>query len=62
MYDLLCHSTIVDYVRDILGGDVIGWGSHYFCKLPRDPKTVSWHQDASYWPMTSSKTVTVYYT
>jgi ectoine hydroxylase-related dioxygenase (phytanoyl-CoA dioxygenase family) len=60
VYDLLTHPRIVACVRDILGENVVGWGSHYFCKLPHDGKTVSWHQDASYWPMTPSKTVTVW--
>src|SRR5205823_3705464 len=60
VYDLLSHPRIVRCVRDLLGEDVIGWGSHYFCKLPHDGKVVHWHQDASYWPMTPSKTVTVW--
>jgi hypothetical protein len=60
VYDLLTHPRIVACVRDLLGENVIGWGSHYFCKLPRDGKRVAWHQDASYWPLTPSKTVTVW--
>jgi ectoine hydroxylase-related dioxygenase (phytanoyl-CoA dioxygenase family) len=28
--------------------------------MPGDGKQVSWHQDASYWPLTPSKTVTVW--
>jgi non-heme Fe2+,alpha-ketoglutarate-dependent halogenase len=60
VYDLLTHPRIVRCVRDLLGDHVIGWGSHYFCKMPRDGKIVHWHQDASYWPMTPSKTVTVW--
>jgi hypothetical protein len=60
VYDLLTHPRIVAVVKDILGEDVIGWGAHYFCKLPHDPKIVSWHQDASFWPLTPSKTVTVW--
>ena len=59
-YDLLTNSRIVSYVRDLLGEDVIGWGSHFFCKMPRDGKSVAWHQDASYWPLSPSKTVTVW--
>lgn len=59
-YDLLTHPRIVAYVKDILGDQVVGWGAHYFCKMPHDGKRVSWHQDASYWPMTPSKTVTVW--
>ena len=60
VYDLLTHPRIVAFVQDLLGGDVVGWGSHFFCKLPKDGKRVSWHQDASYWPLTPSKTVTVW--
>jgi hypothetical protein len=60
VYDLLTHPRIVAHVRDILGENAVGWGSHYFCKMPGDGKRVSWHQDASYWPMTPSKTVTVW--
>ena len=60
VYDLLGDSRIVRYVRDLLGPDIIGLASHYFCKMPRDGTTVAWHQDASYWPLTPSKTVTVW--
>ena len=60
IYDLLCEPRIVNCVRDILGDNVVGWGSHFFCKMPRDGKRVSWHQDASYWPLTPSKTVSVW--
>ena len=59
-YDLLTHPRIVDCARDILGEDVVGWGCHYFCKLPRDGKRVDWHQDSTYWPLTPSKTVTAW--
>ncbi len=60
VFDLLSHPRIVACVTDLLGENVIGWGSHYFCKLPHDGKSVAWHQDASYWPLTPSKTVTVW--
>lgn len=60
VYDLLTHPRIVQCVRDLLGEDVVGWGSHFFCKLPHDGKVVHWHQDASYWPLTPSKTVTAW--
>ena len=59
-YDLLTDPRIVDCVGDLLGDSIVGWGSHFFCKLPHDGKTVAWHQDASYWPITPSKTVTVW--
>ena len=60
VYDLLTHPRIVERVADLLGENVIAWGSHFFCKLPGDGKRVAWHQDSSYWPLTPSKAVTVW--
>lgn len=60
VYDLLTDSRIVNCVKDLLGENVVGWGSHFFCKMPHDGKAVAWHQDASYWPLTPTKAVTVW--
>lgn len=59
-YDLLTDRRIVAHVGDLLGENVIGWGAHYFCKMPGDGKSVSWHQDAVYWPLTPAHTATVW--
>jgi hypothetical protein len=60
VWDLLTDRRIVDCVIDLVGENVIGWGSHFFCKMPHDGKAVAWHQDASYWPLTPSKAVTAW--
>ena len=60
VHDILSDPRIVTAVSDLLGEDVVGWGSHFFCKMPGDGKAVAWHQDASYWPLTPSRTVTVW--
>ena len=60
VYDILTEPRILACVRDLLGENVIGWGSHFFCKMPHDGKSVAWHQDASFWPLSPSKTVTVW--
>jgi non-heme Fe2+,alpha-ketoglutarate-dependent halogenase len=60
VHDLLTDGRLVALVRDLLGENVIGWGSHFFCKMPGDGKRVSWHQDASYWPLSPSKAVTIW--
>lgn len=60
VWDIVTNPKIVAYVSDLLGENVIGWGSHFFCKMPHDGKTVAWHQDSSYWPLTPSKAVTVW--
>ncbi len=60
VYDLLTDPRMVAVVKDILGEDVIGWGAQFFCKMPGDNKIISWHQDASFWPLSPSKTVTAW--
>jgi hypothetical protein len=60
VYDILTESRIVAVVKDLLGENVVAWGSHFFCKMPHDGKRVAWHQDASYWPLSPSKAVTVW--
>jgi Phytanoyl-CoA dioxygenase (PhyH) len=60
VYDVLTDARIVNVVKDLLGPDVVAWGSHFFCKMPRDGRRVAWHQDASYWPLSPAKTVTVW--
>ena len=60
VYDILTNQRIIDCVADLLGEDVVAWGSHFFCKMPGDGRAVAWHQDASYWPLTPSHAVTVW--
>ena len=60
LYDLCTEPRILDLVQDLLGEDLVLWGTHFFLKEPGDSKRVSWHQDASYWPLSPSKTATVW--
>ena len=60
IHKLMSHPAILAPVSDLLGPNIIAWGSHFFCKLPKDGKRVPWHQDALYWPITPTKTVTVW--
>lgn len=60
IYELVRHPKIVGPVSDLLGPNVVAWGSHFFCKMPRDGKRVDWHQDSTYWPLSPTKTVTVW--
>ena len=60
IYQLVQHPCIVDAVADLLGPNVVCWGSHFFCKMPHDGKRVPWHQDSTYWPLSPTKTVTVW--
>jgi non-heme Fe2+,alpha-ketoglutarate-dependent halogenase len=60
IYDLAKTPAILDIVEDLLGPNFVCWATHYFCKLPGDDKGVSWHQDCTYWPLTPTKTITVW--
>lgn len=60
LWDLATNPVLLDYVEDIIGPNIIAWGSHFFSKQPHDPKHVPWHQDASYWPFTPARTVTIW--
>jgi non-haem Fe2+, alpha-ketoglutarate-dependent halogenase len=60
VWEILTNAKIVACVGDLLGSNVVGWGSHFFCKMPNDGKTVAWHQDSSYWPLTPSKAITAW--
>lgn len=60
IWDLATHPRILDYVEDLIGTDIVCWGTHYFCKLAGESKRVPWHQDASYWPFRPTRTVTVW--
>ena len=60
LWDLVHTPRILDCVADILGPDFVCWSTHLFCKLPGNPMAVPLHQDAVYWPFTSTRTVTVW--
>jgi hypothetical protein len=60
LYDLMCTPAIVERVADLVGPDVVGWGSQVFCKTPGDPMEVPLHQDAIYYPFTPARTVSVW--
>ncbi len=60
LYDIVQEPRILAYVRDILGDEVVCWGTHLFAKLPHDGKEVPFHQDAVFWPMTPSRSVTAW--
>ncbi|MBV7339584.1 phytanoyl-CoA dioxygenase family protein [Chloroflexi bacterium TSY] len=60
IYDLVTDDRILDYVEDILGPNIVCTMTHYFAKMPGDATAVYWHQDASFWPLTPSKVLTVW--
>ncbi len=43
--ELIRHPRILDAVEDIVGPDILCWGTSFFIKERRNTSYVSWHQD-----------------
>ncbi|MEO1550352.1 MAG: phytanoyl-CoA dioxygenase family protein [Pseudomonadota bacterium] len=43
--------AILDAVEAVLGPNLLAWSVELFIKEPHSQKTVSWHQDITYWGM-----------
>jgi chlorinating enzyme len=60
LFDLCMHDRILDYVEPLIGPDFVMWASNFFIKQPRSPESVTWHQDAYYWPLEPRASCTVW--
>jgi non-haem Fe2+, alpha-ketoglutarate-dependent halogenase len=58
--DLIRHPCILDAVEDVIGPNILCWGSSFFIKEPRNPGYVSWHQDSTYWGLDPADVVTAW--
>lgn len=58
--DLVRHERILDAVEDVLGPDILCWASGFFHKPAHAPGYVSWHQDSTYWGLSSPDVVTAW--
>jgi ectoine hydroxylase-related dioxygenase (phytanoyl-CoA dioxygenase family) len=58
--ELIRHPRILDAVEDVLGPDLLCWGSSFFIKEARDPAFVSWHQDSTYWGLSEPDVLTAW--
>jgi chlorinating enzyme len=45
---LVSHGALLDVVEDVLGGDILVFGTLVFYKPPQDSSYASWHQDSVY--------------
>ncbi|WP_120500582.1 phytanoyl-CoA dioxygenase family protein [Roseovarius sp. EL26] len=46
--EIVHNETLVDAIEDLIGPDILNYGTVLFIKEPKDPGFVSWHQDARY--------------
>ncbi len=56
--ELIRNPVMLDAVEDLIGPDILCWGSSFFTKKARDPRFVSWHQDSAYYGLRPAETVT----
>lgn len=45
---MVTHETLLNCIQDILGDDILIYGTLVFYKPPRDSSYASWHQDSFY--------------
>ena len=58
--DLCTTSEVMDIAQELIGPDVILWGSQIFCKPPQTGLPISWHQDGHFWPIRPLRTLNVW--
>lgn len=58
--ELIRDPRILDPVEKILGPDILCWGSGFFIKNPHDRARVTWHQDSTYWGLSSADVATAW--
>lgn len=52
--------AVLDAVESVIGGDILCWGSQFFMKDAGDAAFVSWHQDGTYWGLSSPEVATAW--
>ena len=57
---LIRHPRLIDAVSELLGPDLLVWGSGLFIKEPNTTSYVSWHQDLFYWGLDEVNEVTAW--
>jgi hypothetical protein len=60
LLDFARFPDILDIVEQLIGPDIIMWGSQVFSKPAGDGMAIPWHQDGQYWPMRPLSTVTLW--
>lgn len=61
MDELIRLPAILDAVEDVLGQEnLLCRGGAFFIKEPHDRSFISWHQDATYWGLSSTNITTVW--
>ncbi len=60
LWEVVHHPAIVDAVEDVLGPDLLCWGTSFIIKNGPSERHVTWHQDQTHWSLTAPKAVTAW--
>jgi hypothetical protein len=58
--ELVRQPRLLDAIEDVIGPDVIMWGSSFFTKKAHDVRFISWHQDSTYYGMEPAESITAW--
>lgn len=58
--NLIRNEKILDAVEDLIGPDIICWGSSMFAKDAGDGKWISWHADTYYYGIEPAESLTLW--
>jgi hypothetical protein len=61
MFKVAVEPSVLDLVEQLIGPDIILWGSNLFAKPAGVGKEVQWHQEANYWPMRPLASTSVWF-
>jgi ectoine hydroxylase-related dioxygenase (phytanoyl-CoA dioxygenase family) len=58
--ELIRDARILDAVEDVLGPNLLAWGTNFFIKDPGEDAYISWHQDSTYWGLSHPDVTTAW--
>jgi len=58
--ELARHPAILDAVEDVIGPNILCWSTNFFIKEAHSTSYVSWHQDATYWGLSTDDVITAW--
>lgn len=58
--ELVRNPRVLDAVEDLIGEDILCWNANFFIKEGRTPAHVTWHQDSTYFGLSSTDVVTAW--
>jgi hypothetical protein len=59
--DLIRDPRVLDPIEQVMGPDILCWSTLFWIKDARSKSFVSWHQDNTYWGLSSRSVVTAWF-